>query len=197
MYEYRHLTTTERKSLVASRIEEGYPWHSPPHYESIDDFSIFTAACYEHQRILNTPERLLWFENQLFEVLSEMRGICAAWCVLPNHYHVLYKMENMKQMSKGIAHLHGRTSFHMNKEDDARGRQVWCRFQDRLMRSERHYFTTLNYIHNNPVKHGYVKKWQEWPFSSAHWYLAEKGRDWLVDVWLEYPVHDYGRKWDL
>jgi len=196
MYEYRRLTSVERKSLVASRIQQGYPWHSPPHYESNDDFSIITAACYELQCFLNTPCRLQWFEKQLLDTLTEIQGECAAWCVLPNHYHVLFKIDDMKQMSKGIGRLHGRTSFQMNKEDDARGRQVWCRFQDRLMRSERHFHTTLNYIHNNPVKHGYVKKWQDWPFSSVHWYLAEKGRNWLLDAWLNYPVLDYGREWD-
>ncbi len=84
----------------------------------------------------------------------------------------------------------------MNAEDHARGRQVWCRCQDRIMRSERHFYTSINYIHNNPVKHGYVKKWQEWPWSSVHWYLQEKTRDWLLDLWRQYPVLDYGKGWD-
>ena len=65
------------------------------------------------------------------------------------------------------------------------------------MRSERHYFTTLNYIHNNPVKHGYVDKWGDWAYSSFHWYLENKGRDWLIELWREYPVLNYGDKWDV
>jgi putative transposase len=64
------------------------------------------------------------------------------------------------------------------------------------MRSDRHYFTTLNYVHHNPVHHGYVRTWQEWPWSSCHWYLDTVGRDWLVGLWKEYPLRDYGRKWD-
>ena len=54
-----------------------------------------------------------------------------------------------------------------------------------------------NYIHNNPVKHGYVEKWQHWPFSSAAWYLEHKGREWVLDLWREYPVLDYGKSWDV
>lgn len=65
------------------------------------------------------------------------------------------------------------------------------------MRSEAHYYTTLNYIHNNPVKHGYASKWTDWPFSSVHWYLDVKGRKWLEDVWRSYPVLNYGDKWDV
>ena len=51
-------------------------------------------------------------------------------------------------------------------------------------------------IHNNPVKHGYVKKWVDWAYSSYHWYLENKGRDWLVELWQEYPLLNYGDKWD-
>ncbi len=84
----------------------------------------------------------------------------------------------------------------MNKQDGIQGRRVWYRSQDRVMRSRRHFFTSLNYIHNNAVKHGYVKKWQDWAFSSVHWYLEHKGREWLLDLWREYPVLNYGEKWD-
>lgn len=64
------------------------------------------------------------------------------------------------------------------------------------MRSDRHFGTTLNYIHNNPVKHGLTRRWQDWPFSSVHWYVNELGRDRLIENWLEYPVLDYGAGWD-
>lgn len=65
------------------------------------------------------------------------------------------------------------------------------------MRSERHYLTTLNYIHNNPVMHGYVDGWGDWAYSSYHWYLKNKGRDWLVELWQEYPDFNYGTQWDI
>jgi putative transposase len=65
------------------------------------------------------------------------------------------------------------------------------------MRSEAHYYTTLNYIHNNPVKHRCAMKWTDWPYSSVYWYLQAKGREWLKDVWRSYPVLHYGDKWDV
>jgi putative transposase len=66
---------------------------------------------------------------------------------------------DMPTFSAAFGELHGRTSFQINGEDNMRGRKVWHRFQDRCMRSDRHFYTSLNYIHNNPVKHGYVIKW--------------------------------------
>jgi putative transposase len=103
----------------------------------------------------------------------------------------------MKAFGRGIGQLHGRTSFEMNREDAARGRTVWYDYEDRCMRSDAHFHTSLNYVHNNPVKHGYVEKWQDWPYSSVHWYLETNGRDWLLDLWLCYPVRNYGDKWDV
>jgi putative transposase len=132
----------------------------------------------------------------LLTTLQELRGACAAWCVLSNHYHVLVQIGDIRFFTKTLGQLHGRTSHQMNAEDGQRGRQVWHRAQDRCMRSERHFYTTLNYIHNNPVKHGYVTRWPAWPFSSFPWYLQTYGREWVYDVWREYPVNRYGAAWD-
>ena len=64
------------------------------------------------------------------------------------------------------------------------------------MRTERHKWVTLNYIHNNPVHHGYVERWQDWPFSSAHSYLEKFGIQKATEIWTEYPLLDYGKGWD-
>jgi putative transposase len=196
MYTYRNLTPQEQADLVAERQQRGFPWHGPPHPEVACEYRIVTATCYEHRKILSAARRLAWFEDQLLTAVQGTGVPCAAWCVLPNHYHLLVQVAAMNPFASALGLLHGRTSFRMNHEDGQRGRQVWHRCQDRVMRSERHFWTSLNYIHNNPVKHGYVAKWPEWPFSSVHWYLAVKGRDWLVDLWREYPVLCYGKGWD-
>ena len=64
------------------------------------------------------------------------------------------------------------------------------------MKSERHFWATINYIHNNPVKHGYAARWQDWPFGNARDYLDEFGRDEAERVWNEYPVGVYGSGWE-
>jgi putative transposase len=197
MYEWRKMTPEQQQVAVEERKRLGYPWHRPPHPDCPGEHRLISAACFEHRTYLNTAERLAWFEGQLLGTLNGISTPCAAWCVLPNHYHVLVPIVDFKIFGREIGRLHGRTSFEMNREDNTRGRKVWHDFEDRCMRGEGHYWTTLNYVHNNPVKHGYVKRWQEWPFSSVHAYLAAKGREWMVDLWLSYPVLNYGDKWDL
>jgi putative transposase len=46
------------------------------------------------------------------------------------------------------------------------------------------------------VHHGYVKKWEDWPFSSARDYLQAVGRQKALETWYNYPVLDYGKGWD-
>ncbi len=64
------------------------------------------------------------------------------------------------------------------------------------MRSDRHYWATLNYVHHNPVRHGYVTRWTDWPWTSAAEYLVQTGIDEATRIWQEYPLRDYGKDWD-
>jgi putative transposase len=120
-----------------------------------------------------------------------------AWCILPNHYHAVVKSASIKELCEQLGKFHGRSSFQWNGEDDSRGRQVWYRCFDRAIRTERHFWASVNYVHNNPVHHGYAEKWTDWPWSSANDFLERVGREEAVRIWREYPILDYGKKWDL
>jgi putative transposase len=132
----------------------------------------------------------------LHQAFAEAAAIIHAWCLLPNHYHVLTTTSHLPALLARLGKLHGGTSFTWNGEDNARGRQCWHRATDRAMRSEAHAWATVNYVHHNAVKHGHVAKWTDWPWSSTHDYLREKGRDEAAHIWKAYPLGDYGAGWD-
>ena len=132
----------------------------------------------------------------LFEQFIKREMELRAWSVLPNHYHLLVHVTDFEGLGAVFRRVHGPTSRAWNLEDGQSGRKVWYRFSDRAIRSERHYFTTLNYIHFNPVKHGYVESPYDWAESSIHWYLEQHGREWLRSLWTTYPLRDYGKGWD-
>ena len=136
------------------------------------------------------------YSGQLLATFEACQSKVLAWCVLPNHYHVLCATGGLKDLCSSLGKLSGRVSFQWNGEDSARGRKTWCGVVDRLIRSDRHYWSTVNYIHHNPVRHGYVEQWQEWPFSSAVRYLKEMGHSEAARVWKEYPIDQYGKGWD-
>ena len=64
------------------------------------------------------------------------------------------------------------------------------------MKSESHRWATVNYIHHNPVHHGYAAKWHEWPYSSAVSFLNQTGEQEAARLWHTYPVLAYGKGWD-
>ena len=55
-----------------------------------------------------------------------------------------------------------------------KGKQViWQRqYWEHLIRDDRDYEQHMNYIHFNPVKHGYATRASDWPYSSIHRYIA-------------------------
>jgi putative transposase len=198
MYAWRKMTPQEREETMRRRLTQERPWHSPPHFRSKStNRYLFTAACLNHRPIAGrTRARLADFESTLLETAD---GACAeihAWVVLPNHYHFLAETQDCLAVLKMLGRLHGRTSFHWNGEENLRGRQVWWNAAETAMKSERHFWSTLNYIHHNPVKHGYVTRWQDWPFTSAHQYLAKVGNEEAKKIWNEYPITEYGKGWD-
>ncbi|HEY5884707.1 MAG TPA: hypothetical protein VIT88_08480 [Pyrinomonadaceae bacterium] len=135
-------------------------------------------------------------EADLLNICNQLSTAVYSWCILPNHYHVVVRTEQLEQLLKEIGLFHGRSSFQWNGEDDQRGRKVWYNCFEKPVKSDRHFWATLNYVHNNPVHHGYVKHWQDWPWSSASRFLEELGKDRVKEIWKKYPVLDYGKKWD-
>jgi putative transposase len=196
MYEYRKLTPEERKKLVEQRIARGYPAHAPPHSVRGEQFYLLTAACYEHALHMTDSARRQQLLELHFERFDDAGMEVLAWVILPNHYHLLVRVSNFGLLKRIFGSVHGKTSYQWNQEDGERGRKVWFRYSDRAIRSQAHYYTTLNYIHYNPVKHGWVQSPYDWTESSVHWYLEHQGREWLRDLWSQYPVRDYGNTWD-
>lgn len=195
MYDYRKLSPQQQAEIVQQRLAKGYPPHSPPHPIKNQEYYLLTASCYEHKNRLNSSQRRQQLLNLLFENFTIHQIEIIAWVILLNHYHLLSKNINFNCLSEQLRLIHGRLARQWNLEDNLSGK-VWHSFSDRAIRSERHYYTTLNYIHYNPVKHSLVKSPYDWEESSVYWYLQEKGQEWLRSCWVEYPLRDYGKGWD-
>jgi len=136
------------------------------------------------------------FEQSLLNECALGTTQIVAWVVLPNHYHVLLVTDQIRTLLSRLGQLHGRTSFLWNGEDAARGRKVWFGGAETAMKSDGHYWGSFNYIHANPVKHGYVTDALEWPFSSAVRWAQQQGNDWVEKISDAYPINDYGKGWD-
>lgn len=197
MYRWRRMTDDQRQEAVRHRQQLRRPWHAPPHFEARTGIYLVTAACYEHRPVIGlNPERMAGFESDLLAALAVHADPVSAWVVLPNHYHFLARVSDLAGLLASLGQLHGRTSYVWNGEEGCRGRQVWHRAAETAIKSEGHFWAALNYVLHNPVRHGYVGRWADWPYSNAADYLTDVGRDEAERRWREYPLLDFGAEWD-
>ncbi|HEV7644895.1 MAG TPA: transposase [Pyrinomonadaceae bacterium] len=188
----------EREYARKIRFSRRFPKHSPPHFDFGGERQyLITAACYEHLHIVGSSlDRMTDCEEEIPSACEKFSSAIYTWCILPNHYHVLLKTSNIKDLRKELGLFHGRSSFKWNGEDGQRGRQVWHNCFERVMKSERHFYASFNYVINNAVHHGYVKLWQDWQWSNANEYLEKVGKEKAAEIWKKYPILNYGAKWD-
>jgi len=103
-----------------------------------------------------------------------------AMVILPDHLHAVWTLPEGDDdyatrwmlikagFSRQIAKDERR-----NKSRLAKGeRGVWQRrYWEHWIRDERDYGRHIDYVHYNPVKHGYVKRVADWPYSTFHRYV--------------------------
>jgi putative transposase len=104
-----------------------------------------------------------------------------AMVVLPDHLHALWTLPPgdhdfatrwmlLKQwFTKGVA---GRAS--LESRGDKGERVLWQRrYWEHQVRDEEDFRRHVDYIHFNPVKHGWAQRAGEWPHSSFHRFVRE------------------------
>ena len=126
MYDWRKMTEAEQAAALAERKARKLPWHSPPHFEYADceQRFIVSAACFEHKSIIGkTRQRMADFESDLLDLCRSNGVFLYAWCLLPNHYHLLIRTGVIKLFLREVGKLHGSSSYRWNGEDDRRGRK--------------------------------------------------------------------------
>jgi len=196
MYDYRKMSPEKRRQVIEMRRARGFPLHAPPHIRGVSGHYFITAACYEHRHIFEQPDDLSWLMDEILGALTAAGLPHPAWVFLPNHYHVVLETQDLSIVSEILRLAHSRVATAINGRHHQRGRQVWYRFSDRMIRSERHLWASVNYAHFNPVKHGYVDRMSDWPWSSIHTYLETYEEEQMAHIWKSYPIRDFGKGWD-
>jgi putative transposase len=90
---------------------------------------------------------------------------------MSNHYHfVALSPDNPGSLRSMLGKLHGIIALRLNAEDGTIGRKVFYQYWDTHITFQRSYLARLNYVHQNPVYHGIVRKASEYHWCSATWF---------------------------
>jgi putative transposase len=120
------------------------------------------------------------------EVRQSLPFSIDAWILLPDHLHAIWtlpeKDDNFgsrwavikRTVSRRCGYLVGNDG-PINESPAKRGESgIWQRrFWDHLIRDDLDFQRHLDYLHWNPVKHGYVKRVIDWPYSTFHRFVNQ------------------------
>lgn len=117
--------------------------------------------------LLQKPEYAAIVQAALLHADQE-RYRLIAWCIMPNHVHVIVEQMPGWRLSDIVQAWKGTSAHEINRSAARKGR-LWRReYFDRFMRDDAHLATTVEYVECNPVSAGLVKLANAWPWSSAH-----------------------------
>lgn len=101
------------------------------------------------------------------EKFDKERYDLLAWCVMPNHVHVLIKQKQGFPLAQIVRSWKVFTAREANVILGRTG-TFWMReYHDRRIRDEIHLNRAILYVENNPVKAGLCERPEDWPWSSA------------------------------
>jgi putative transposase len=136
-----------------------------------------------------------------------------AYCLMPNHLHLLVQIKNEKALVEALkeikktknvttdltglgfenlpgltvlqfSHLFNAYSKAYNKMYKRMGSLFTRSFHRKKIQSDQQLTTVIRYIHHNPVRHGFARHPGEWPWSSYTTLLSGNRPDWLSSDWL-------------
>ena len=111
------------------------------------------------------------FLDLLMEISEIWNANIAAYCLMPNHYHVLLQTPE-GNISRCMRHLNGLYTQRFNRRHGFDGQLFRGRYKSILVCDDSHLLQLVRYIHKNPVKAGMVKEMGEYEWSSYKGYLS-------------------------
>jgi putative transposase len=161
--------------LEPSKSARAVPWpHAPLHRLSAKGTYFLTAGTYRKEHFFRGANRLQVLHRGLLTVTQKYGWTLEAWAVFSNHYHFVGHSpeldDSAESLSQMLGLLHEKTAKWINRLDASQGRQVWHNFWDTRLTYEKSYLARINYVHQNPVKHGLVAVANKYPWCSAGWF---------------------------
>lgn len=106
-----------------------------------------------------------------------------AYCLMPNHFHILIQVRDEQELEKLISQQDEGFDFHklimqklsnflnsyakaFNKQQSRKGALFIDYTKRKEVNNEFYFNRIVNYIHQNPVHHGFCKEAGEWEYSS-------------------------------
>jgi len=120
-----------------------------------------TICTYNKKKIFTDKELVSWLVKSLEEKAKLLNFKVWAWCLMPDHLHLLVEGSNSdSNLKKFISSYKQQTSFEFKKKMNQRLWQI--NFYDHVLRTEEDTIAVANYIFNNPVRAGLANNYKDY-----------------------------------
>ena len=137
------------------------------------------------QQVFLAPRDYARFLDLLGETCTRFEWLCPAHCLMPNHYHLLVRVEHAN-LSLGMRHLNGVFTQRYNQEHGRVGHLFQGRFKALLVQDESYLCGLVRYILRNPVRAGLASDASDWRWSAHRWLAGrETAPPWAAprEIW--------------
>lgn len=162
----------------------------PKHIFVDNSYYFITVRCTDRQWYMRENKFKQVLKEKLIEKTKKFKYSLIAYAIVQNHYHILIKVLDSSLLTKFMNELNGASSKSMNDLECVIGRKVWWNYFDHIIRDEEDFYKHLNYIHQNPIKHGASKTF-EYEFSSYNSWVTQKGKEYMDHAFEKYPIIDF------
>jgi len=174
--------------------------HRPSHLYLDNALYFISARTKDRCNFFNDNIKKDMLKNKIDNAVGKYEAKLYSWVILPNHYHLLIAIKFGNDLAKIENLINGGSSHELNVYDKQSERKIWYQYWDYILRDESDFYVRFNYIHNNPIKHGCVKDFNElkdYNYCSYKDYLEKYGEKWLADCFKKYPITDFSITEDI
>jgi putative transposase len=118
-----------------------------------------------------------------------------AWCLMPNHFHLVVRPQCDGDLGKWMHWLLTTHVRHHQRRYATIGRIWQGRFKAFPIQEDGHLLTVLRYVERNPVRASVVRRAVDWPWSSAAHRDAETGEPSSVPTLLTKSPVELPQPW--
>ena len=149
-------------------------------FNDIEDFRRFVLYLNVVNDVdVKSPAHMGAYENEESRLENSERLVnLIAFCLMPNHFHLLLQERVAGGISKFMQRLGTAYTMYFNEKNERGGALFQGRFKNRLVDSELYLLKVIDYIHLNPKKLSGSLRGYEW--SSYHYYCGENKFGYLL-----------------
>jgi REP element-mobilizing transposase RayT len=119
------------------------------------------------------------FVELLMESVELWNFRIAAYCLMPNHYHLVVQTPDAN-LSRCMRHINGIYTQRFNRSHRYDGQLFRGRYKSIVVDADNYLLQLVRYIHRNPIRSGIVERMDSYKWSSHRGYLSRgKKWDWL------------------